>query len=324
MKLLVVCSGNSGGISPIIREQYRQILKYYSDSLEIDYYEIVGRGFWGYSKNFFKIWQKIKSVKPQIIHAHYSFSGYLVGIVSLFFSFKVIVSLMGSDVKYKRSIRSLITRFFGYYIWDYVIFKSKDLFLSLNYKKNNFEIIPNGVDLDKFYPIDKQLCQLKLGLNNEKYIVLFPADPDRPEKNFRLAKFALENLSGYDFHILFLKNINHDDVVYYYNAADVVVLTSLWEGSPNVIKEAMACNKPIVATNVGDIRWLFDGLPGFFLSNFTVESLKSNIISAIQFSSNNYLTQGRDRIKELKIDDFSTATKIYEIYNSLHYQPTKV
>ena len=72
----------------------------------------------------------------------------------------------------------------------------------------------------------------------------------------------------------------------YYNAADVILLTSLWEGSPNVIKEAMACNRPIVATDVGDVRWLLGTLQGCFTTGFNGKEIAKKLKLALIFSKN--------------------------------------
>jgi len=53
-------------------------------------------------------------------------------------------------------------------------------------------------------------------------------------------------------------NVKHEDIPLYLCASDVLISTSKWEGSLNIIKEAMACNLPIVTTDVGDVRWLLE------------------------------------------------------------------
>ena len=103
-----------------------------------------------------------------------------------------------------------------------------------------------------FKPITIEDARKQVGLKEDKLYVLFGSNPDRPEKNYQLAKEGV-NLLEKEVELVFLKNVNHKDVPHWLNAVDVVVLSSLWEGSPNVIKEAMACNKPIVSTKVGDV-----------------------------------------------------------------------
>ncbi|MFW5983504.1 MAG: glycosyltransferase, partial [bacterium] len=89
------------------------------------------------------------------------------------------------------------------------------------------------------------------------------------------------------------------------------------EGSPNVIKEAMACNKPIVSTNVGDVEWLFGNTEGCYLSDFNPENFAKQLEKAICFSETKGETKGRDRIIELKLDASSVAKKITEVYREV-------
>ncbi len=81
------------------------------------------------------------------------------------------------------------------------------------------------------------------------------------------------------------------------NASDVILLSSLWEGSSNVIKEDMACNKPIVSTNVGDVKWLFGNEPGHFIAGFDAEEYANQLSLALNFAQTHGETQGITRIK---------------------------
>jgi glycosyltransferase involved in cell wall biosynthesis len=103
----------------------------------------------------------------------------------------------------------------------------------------------------------------------------------------------------------------------WYNASDVVILTSLWEGSPNVIKEAMACNRPIVATNVGDIDFLLGDTPNCYVTDFTIAKTAIQIDAALKTHTNSSFTPIRERINILKLDSHSIALKIIGHYNSL-------
>ena len=109
-----------------------------------------------------------------------------------------------------------------------------------------------------------------------------------------------------------------NDVVKYLMISDVVSLCSFSEGSPNVVKEAMACNKPIVATNVGDVAWLLEGLNGCYVSNHNVEEFSDKIEQALKFSKEHQSTAGRDRLYKLGLDAKSTAERIIELYHSLN------
>ena len=101
---------------------------------------------------------------------------------------------------------------------------------------------------------------------------------------------------------------------YYYSAADVVLLTSVTEGSPNVIKEAMACNCPIVSTDVGDVREVLGNTEGCYISGLDPVEVAEKTKKALEFSYTKGRTKGRQRIIELGLDSESIAKKIVEVY----------
>jgi glycosyltransferase involved in cell wall biosynthesis len=75
----------------------------------------------------------------------------------------------------------------------------------------------------------------------------------------------------------------------------------------------MACSVPIVATNVGDVAWLFGDVPGHYVSDFNASDMKHQLVKALNFDKK---TEGRERILNLGLDDQSTAQRIINIYKS--------
>jgi len=179
---------------------------------------------------------------------------------------------------------------------------------------SNLFVIPNGINLSVFKPMDQNQCRQELSLLPDKKYVLFAADPERKVKNFPLAQAAFALINDQNFELITLGSIDHDKIPLYLNAADVLISTSIWEGSPNVIKEAMACNCPIVSTGVGDVRWLFDNLEGCFLASFEPQDFAAKIKLALAFAQK---TKGRDRIIELELDADSVAYKLTGIYEQV-------
>jgi glycosyltransferase involved in cell wall biosynthesis len=146
---------------------------------------------------------------------------------------------------------------------------------------------------------------------------LFAASSDREEKNFKLAEEAFNRMSNVNTRLHILSNIDHSQIPYYYNASDIIILSSLWEGSPNVIKEAMACNRPVVSTNVGDVKWLFGEEPGHYLAEFNSEDFSLKMNQALVFAEKSGGTKGRERIIKLGLDSQSVADRITEVYNNV-------
>lgn len=306
MKVLFISSGNSiHGISPLVKRQGESLSK---AGIEIFFFTIKGKGFIGYLSNLWRLKKILKEIIPDIIHAHYAMSAFLATLAGCR---PLIVSLMGSDVKRSALVRSLI-KLHTKTLWCQTIVKSVDMRKSL--KLNNIEVIPNGIDISIFYPIDKQTCLDKLGWSKEKRHLLFGGDPSRAEKNYSLALKAFLALKDDRVEIHALINVPSEIIPLWINASDVVLLTSFWEGSPNVIKEAMACNCPAVSTNVGDVEHLFQKVPGYFIAGFTTEDLTRNIKEALDFAYKFNKTNGRQKIIDLGLDSEKIAFRIIEVY----------
>ncbi|MDZ5812515.1 glycosyltransferase family 4 protein [Halorubrum sp. AD140] len=124
-------------------------------------------------------------------------------------------------------------------------------------------VIPHGVDLDQFRPRNQAAARAELGWADDTVSVLFPAHPARPVKNYpraeRVVAAARDRLSD-PVSLETLSDVPHQAVETYMNAADALLLTSHHEGSPNTVKEALACNLPVVSTPVGDVADRLDGV----------------------------------------------------------------
>ena len=313
MRILFVCSGNSKIfiISPFIKSQAESLTKL---GHTIDYYPVKGKGLWGYLSNITKLSKFIKKGDYDIVHSHYSFCG----IVSALATKKpVVCSLMGSDVK-ESGLWRFIIKYFIMHKWGKTIVKSVDMKTELGI--DTVEVIPNGVDLELFKPLDKNDCRKELGWDIGKKIILFAADPKRPEKNFSLAKKATETLNIQDVELKVIYPVPHKDIPLYLNAADLLLSTSLWEGSPNIIKEAMACNCSIVSTNVGDVKWLLDGVEGCFITTNDPKDVANKIRKALDIKEK---TKGREKLISLGLDSEHIAKMIIQVYEEVIYNTSK-
>lgn len=306
MRVLFVSSGNTVfGISPITRSQGESIIH---NGIEVSYFPIVGKGFFNYVKLIWHLKRHLDVNKYDIIHAHYSLTAFIATLAG---AKPLVVSLMGSDTKSSTFVM-LVIEFLSKLFWKQVIVKSEEMLNNLDIP--NVCVIPNGVDTSKFFQMDKKECQEKLNWDLSKKHILFAAKPSRHEKNYSLAKEMFLLLDNDSIILHTLIDVLPAEMPVWLNAADVVFLTSLWEGSPNVIKEAMACNRPIVATDVGDIKWLFGDNEGHFIADFDPIVVAKCIDQGIEFSKKNLHTNGRNRIIELSLDSDSIAKKIINIY----------
>lgn len=318
MRVLFIASGNHGAVSPVVGNQADALM---SEGVEIEWYLLKGKGIKGYLKNVKPLRKYLREHKYDAIHAHYSLSAF---VASLAGAKPLVVSLMGSDVKAAGWYKFIIRLFAAFGGWKSIIVKSNDMYRSLGIKRAI--IIPNGVNMERFKPMDKAECQKKLGwkISNDKLQttnavrhILFPANALRPEKDYALAEAAVQmtndKLQITNTHVVLhaFENTPNEETPYWYNAADVVLMTSKWEGSPNAIKEAMACSRPIVATNVGDIAERMSGVEGCFVAQSREpQELASLIEKALAFTT----TKGREKIFADQLDRHVINQKLIELY----------
>lgn len=321
MKVLFVCSGNSKSfeIAPFIKSQGDSLEK---AGIDVAYFPVDGKGIRGYLKSALALRRYLRKNFFDLIHAHYTLSGWSA--VLSFPGLPVVLSLMGTDAygdyisenRIKFSSRYLI--FLTYLIQpfvDSIICKSEHI-QSFVWLKKKSHVIPNGILLDriKAYPHD---FKEELGLAPQKKHVLFLGNKSSLRKNYKLFEEALALIEVDDVCLMAPFPVSHDDVVKYLNSVDVLVVPSLMEGSPNVVKEAMACNCPVVATDVGDVAWLFGDEPGHFLTSFDPEDVAKKLQAALDYSETVGKTNGRQRIAELGLDSETVARRIIDVYKAV-------
>jgi len=307
MNILFVASGNKNDKPGAV--VLNQALSIQNEGVSVDFFLIKRTGLIGYLRNITPLSRYIRLTKPQIIHAHYSLSAIVASFAALLSKRKpLVVSFMGSDAHLKGFYR-IVVKVFYRTLWSKAIVKSEEMRDKLSL--NNAIVIPNGVDLKSINSIGKEIDKYS---NPDSKRILFAADPARESKNWQLATAASEIL-GVDINVVY--NVPHEKIIQEILASQIVLLTSKWEGSPNVVKEAMACNCPIVATDVGDVRWLFADEPGHFITSFEPEDVAEKIKLALQFSKEKGRTNGRQRIIELGLDSETIAKQIIEIYKSV-------
>lgn len=314
MKVLFVCSGNKdGGVSVIVRNQGDSLLE---KGINIGYFLIKGKGVLGYLKNVRKLRSLIRNQAFDILHAHYGDSG-IVSYLAKRRDIPVVVSFMGSDLmgsiggggQYTFISRcfAYIHRFFARR-YDCCIVKStvqKDKLPAVR----KFAVVPNGINLSRFYPYDKNVARRRIGLPVDKQLILFVSDPARLEKNYKLALESVSRIKAEEVKLIVVHGVTQNKVNDFLNACDVLLLTSFHEGSPNIIKEAMACNCPIVATDVGDVREIIGDIEGCYIAKWDPQDVSIKIRDALSF---NKRTTGRCNITHLAADRI--AERIIRIY----------
>lgn len=309
MRVLTVCREaplnltiHKHSIAEFIFEQNKALEKF---GVDYDYYLIKQGGYIGYLKevNNFHFFLKEKKYNYDIIHAH---GGHIGSLVNTQRKIPVVTTYHGSDINNQISrLTSLISLLFS----NSNIFVSTKLFKKVK-KYARGTVIPCGVDFNIFKPLDKVECRKNLGFNENEKIVLFAGRKERREKNYKLAKEAAY-IANVD-NLVELKDFTREEVNLLLNASELLLLTSISEGSPQVIKEAMSCNCPIVTTDVGDIRQIISETAGCYITSFNPSDVADKIKLALQFHKR---TNGREVIKHL--DNQIIAKKIVDIYQTV-------
>lgn len=173
-------------------------------------------------------------------------------------------------------------------------------------------VIPPGVDVDRFLPLPREDCRTRLGLPLDQPVVFFPASPERDfNKGYSEFQEAVARL-GQPVRTVVGGGIHPDEMPVYMNAADVVVQASRYEASPMVVKEALACERPLVSTDVGDVRALCDGLPGCFVTPLDPDGLAGSIRAALALDG--LAPGGRARILERGLTVPAVARRYVDVY----------
>jgi glycosyltransferase involved in cell wall biosynthesis len=175
-------------------------------------------------------------------------------------------------------------------------------------------VIPNGVDRDRFSPRDRAGARADLGWDQDEHVVLFASDPSRPSKRLALAQAACSEAAGrigpVRLHVA--HGLAPEIMPDLMNASDCLLHPSASEGSPNVVKEALACNLPVVATPVGDIPELLRGVEPSFVCPPNVEELSTAICRSIAPPCR---SNGRERSEAL--DERRIAERIASLYTEI-------
>ena len=237
-----------------------------------------------YLKEWFRLHFTFDLEKYDLLHAEWGQSGLLV----LPKQKPLVVTFRGSDLegiineKGKYTFSGIILRLVSQFIAiiaDHVVIVSESILRYL--PPVSYTVLPVCLDTNIFKPMPKEDARKQLNLPLDKHLILFASNPNRPEKRYALAKAAVEML-GDNTQLIVTRNVQHKQMMLYYNACDALVITSSHEGSPTVMYEALACNLPIVSTDVGDVKYRIEEIDGCYVcKGETIEEIASYLLKSI-------------------------------------------
>lgn len=311
MRILIVASYNKGYFVPFVREQGKALQQV---GCEVDYFGIVGKGFSGYLKSFSVLKKKIKEYRPDIIHAHYGLSGLLANLQR---RIPVVTTYHGSDINVPNlfcfsKIAMLLSA--------YNIFVSQRN-IDIAQPRNKYTLLPCGVDLTDDQLQSRSTARELLGIAEDEKIILFAGAFDNVVKDASLAQevvMLLNKAKGQSPNInrlIELKGYSRTEVNTWMCAANCLLLTSKTEGSPQVVKEAMACSCPIVSVDVGDVAERVSGVDGCYV----VPTREPADIAEVLFKAIAYdgKTNGREQIFKMGLSNEQVAARLIKLYNQV-------
>lgn len=315
MRILIVASlNNKSHFAPFIMEQAEALTRI---GVAVDYYGVEGKGLKGYLGNLKSLKKAIDEFRPDVIHAHYGMCGLLANLQR---QVPVVTTYHGSDINNPKAFRwsrlSMALSKFNIVVsrshYDNVCKRKKWL-------KRKSKLMPCGINLDD-YPIeDKATARSLMELPSNRKLVLFTGAFDNKVKNYPLAREAVNLLNykhpQYNAKLIELKGYTRREVAMLLNACDCLLMTSLSEGSPQIVKEAMACGCPVVSVNVGDVAHSIMETHGSALVNS--RSPKELSFALARVISADKRTDGREYIVRHRLTNDTIAKRLNKIYHRM-------
>lgn len=247
--------------------------------VEVVHFDRVNYGMAAYLKVRRRMRDLIARSRPDVVHIMYGGVMAMLAI-QVTSGIPIVVAFCGTDLNgedtggFSLRLRGHVGVLCSHWVSrkaDHIIVKSRSLERRLpDYIDRRYvSIIPNGIDLDRFRPMDRQKCRHQLGWETDCFHILFCTHgPNDTNKRQVLAASAVQalNQNGVYAKLQVMQNTSHNRVPIWLNAADAVILTSVYEGSPNIVKEALACGRPVVSVDVGDVQERIRKIDGCFIA----------------------------------------------------------
>jgi D-inositol-3-phosphate glycosyltransferase len=314
-----------------------------------------------YLSDFFKALEKFKNQQElhyDLIHSHYWLSGRLgswvqdrwnIPHIVMFHTLGTVKNIAGvadpePDLRIatEKKLTRTCDRILAPTDWE-----KENLLKYCHTPAEKIGVVPCGVNLDLFRPMDRAAARQRLGLGADGPIVLYVGrfDPikgiDRlleamaylkHLKRMRLVIIGgdgpdtpeyqnLQQLSarfGVQESVSFVGRIAQKNLPPYYSAADALVIPSYYESFGLVGLESLACGTPVVATRVGAMaRILKDGKTGLVVTDPTPRSLANNIEKVVSNSANPLLSAHAIRATVLKYGWSDVATGVVNEYETM-------
>lgn len=291
-----------------VKEQVDHISDMYDVDSKVYFLNAREEGKTKYLRSLFEIPRLIRKMKPDVIHIHYGISGLFL----LFYrpQADVYLTFHGGDVLADQGFyfQNIISTLVARRVKKVFVLNSEMEVLAKSIG-TDFELLPCGVDTDFFTPLSKGVHL------NTKPLIIFPGDPKLSVKNYALFKEVVQSIEsrlGETIEIKCICGMSRNEVRDTLAAADCLVMTSISEGSPQVVKEALACNLPVVSVDVGDVRTVLQDIPSCHIATTYDSSTLADFVLEV-------LADARGLIRDAFIakgqyDNVSICKRLYDNY----------
>jgi teichuronic acid biosynthesis glycosyltransferase TuaC len=273
---------------------------------------------WNYVRAWLRARRALATSRYDLVHAQFGQSGLIAVPTRL----PLVVTLRGSDIlgivgpggrrlrigRILQAATSLACR-----AADAVVVVS-DHMTSYLPRGVKATVLPSGLDFELFRPLPRDEARRRLGLAADRSYVLFAGNPAHPRKRHHIAARAVE-LAARDHpaELLVAWGVPHDEMPYYMSACDAMVFTSMQEGSPNVVKEALACDLPVVSVAIADVAERLRGIEG---CEVTADDRPETVAAAlVRVLRRGGRIRGRETV--LPLDERACTQRLIGIYRSL-------
>ena len=268
-------------------------------------------------KKWLELRKVVQRLDPDLVHAQY---GTITGFVSTFMSKPTVISYCGTDLLGGAPI-SKGRRWLGFFLSNVaalraraLVCKSAQLRHALWWRQHRAVVIPNGVDLNLFIPGPQNEARKELGWNLENPIAIINAGNSPKKKGVDLAQAAMKFVRAClpNAELIVISNVDPARMPLFYQAADVALCCSVAEGSPNMVKEALACNLPVVSTPVGDVPERLAGVQPSAVVPRDPEAIGKALIKVLLERKR---SNGREHVASLSLENI--AERVLNVYRTV-------
>jgi teichuronic acid biosynthesis glycosyltransferase TuaC len=247
-----------------VRDQVDEVRR---RGVEVDLFEFA-RGREEYLPATRRLRTLLRQQRFDLVHAHYGLAGWVARLAG---AKPLVVTFHGTDVRHH--IVGHLSRRLAWRI-DLVAGVSRALFLPEDGRPGlpavpGSAVLPCGPDLRRFEPMPRAEARRQLGLDPDRSCLFFPANPARPEKRHDRAA-AVAAACGAD--LLSGGSIEPERMPLWINAANAVLVTSDYEGFGMAAVEALACEVPVLSTDVGIAPYALGGIDGCLCAPFDADA----------------------------------------------------